>query len=205
MLIASSLRRLAFLLILTLSLPLAARADEASHRAKAKEMMTIMHTQKMVQQVTENIKAQIAQAAEKVAGPAANDDAKAKAAQFEKKANELIDAKLGWDAMQASFTDVYVKNFTEEQLDSIIAFYKTPAGTALLETLPTVNSQVGQIGNSHMAELQPQLKQLFEEFQKSESGSEKTPVPAPAPVSPSSNQAPAAAPGSAPRPVNTPK
>lgn len=185
--IATSTRRIALILALATSLPLTALADDASHRAKATEMMTILHTQRTVEQIAENIKKQIAGAADKIAGPTPTDDSKAKVADFEKKVNALIDAQLSWDTMQAGFTDVYVKNFTEEQLDGIIAFYKSPAGVALLANMPTVNTQVAQFGNSHMTELQPQLKQLFEDFQKSEAAAAPPAVAPPASATPATS------------------
>lgn len=196
--IATLARRIALLLALAVSYSLSARADEASHRAKATEMMTVLHTQRMVQQISENLKKQISDAADKIAGPTPTDDAKAKVADFEKKADQMIDTQISWDTMQAGFTDIYVKNLTEEQLDGIIAFYKSPAGVALLENMPTVNNQVTQFGGSHMTALQPLLKQLFEDFQKSVAA---TPAPEPATAAPPAAAPPASA---APRP-NSPK
>ena len=88
--------------------------------------------------------------------------------------------------MKASFTEIYVKNFTEEQLDSIIAFYKTPAGVALLANMPTVNTEVSTFGKSHLDTLQPQLKQLFLDLQKSASAGPPTLGPS-GPASPATS------------------
>ncbi len=192
------MNRLTLLLVFALTLPLAARADEASHRAKAQEMMTVLRTQKMVQSISDNIKKQIVEAANSVAGPTATPDQQAKAADFEKQADKLIDDQLGWDIMKTTLTDIYTKAFTEEQLDAIIAFYKTPAGIALLENMPAVNTQVQQFGSSHLSTLQPQLKDLFDNFRKSATAA----APAPSLGGPD-NSAPA--PPSATHSPNTPK
>jgi hypothetical protein len=187
------MNRLALLLVLTLTFPLAARADEASHRAKAQEMMTLLHTQRMVQGISDNIKKQIVDAAGNVTGPTPSPDQQAKAADFEKQADQLIDTQLGWDIMKTALTDIYTKAFTEEQLDGIIAFYKTPAGIALLENMPTVNSQVQQFGTSHMTTLQPQLKDLFDNFRKSAAAAAPPPSlgnPDAAPAPPSATHSP---------------
>lgn len=63
-----SMNRVALLLVLALSLPLTARADEASHRAKAQQMMALLHTDKNVQQVVDNIGREVAEAADKAVG-----------------------------------------------------------------------------------------------------------------------------------------
>ena len=197
MLIVSRSHRLALLLVLTLTLPLAARADEASHRAKAQEMMALLRTQSMVKQISNNITKQVTDAAATIAGENPTPEIKAKAADFVKQSTQLVDTQLGWDSMQAGFTDVYVKNFTEEQLDGILAFYKTPAGIALLDKTPAVNSQVTQFGSTRMTALQPQMKKLFDDLRKSAATEPK-------PAAPPTLGAPTAPATSAPKP-STPK
>lgn len=167
MLTAPRTQRLALFLVLALCLPLAARADEASHRAKAEQMMALLHTEEMVNKISANISKQVDDAASKSLSTTPSPDQQAKFDDFKKQVAQAIETQVGWKSMKGSFIDVYAKNFTEEQLDAIIAFYKTPAGAALLTTMPTVNEQVGQLGNSRMNALQPQLKQLYDTYTKS--------------------------------------
>jgi hypothetical protein len=148
----------------------------------------------MVQNISDNIKKQIVDAAGSVTGPTPSPDQETKAVEFEKQAGQLIDTQLGWEVMKTALTDIYTKAFTEEQLDGIITFYKTPAGTALLDNMPAVNTQVQQFGSAHLTALQPQLKDLFENFRKN--------VTAAAPASKPDAPPP---PASAARPPNTPK
>ncbi|HEY4381050.1 MAG TPA: DUF2059 domain-containing protein [Acidobacteriaceae bacterium] len=162
---------LAVALLLTLSLPVAARADEASHRAKAQEMIVLLHTDRMVKQVSANFMKQLSTAGEKLIGPNATDAKKTELAEFEKKFAAMIDAQVGWDILQPTLTDYYTKAFTEEELDVIVAFYKTPAGAALVERMPAVNTQATQLLQSKMAAVQPQMKQMYEDFQKSQTAS----------------------------------
>ena len=137
---------LALAVLLALTLPLAAQTDDAAHRAKAQEMMALLHTEHTIQQISGNITQQIGGAADEAAGPNPTPEQKAKIGDFKKQVAQMIDAKLGWPAMKPELTDVYMKAFTDEQLDAIIAFYKTPAGAALLDKMPAVNAQFDQIG-----------------------------------------------------------
>jgi hypothetical protein len=122
----------------------------------------------MVENIAESLKKQFPEAANDVIGANPSPEKKAHAADFVKHADQTIDAQLSWSVLQSAFTDIYVKNFTEEQLDAIIAFYKSPAGLALLTTMPTVNNQVAEYGNQRIVDLKPQLKQLYEDFKKSD-------------------------------------
>ena len=170
---------LALFLVLALSLPLAARADEASHRAKAEQIMAILHTEEMVNKICDNITKQVDDAAQKSLSTTPSPDQQAKFDDFKKQIVQAVDAQIGWKSLKDSFADVYIKSFTEEQLDAIIAFYKTPAGAALLATMPNVNEQIGKIGNDRMTALQPPLKQLYETYQKSLAATPPTLGPAP--------------------------
>jgi hypothetical protein len=51
-------------------------------------------------------------------------------------------------------------------MDGIIAFYKSPAGSALLTKMPDVNVQIAQVGGARVQALQPQLQQLYTDFRK---------------------------------------
>ena len=179
--------RSALLLALTLCLPLAAHADDASRRAKAQEMITLIHTDRMVQQVSTNFMKQLSAAGEKLIGPNATPENKTQLTNFEKKFSDMIDSQIGWKVMEPQLTDIYSKTFTEEELTGILAFYKSPPGIALVEKMPAVNGEATQLLQSRMAVLQPQMKQMYEDFQRSQVAPTPAATPAPtlAPATPS--------------------
>ncbi len=74
---------------------------------------------------------------------------------------------MGWEALESGYVDIYARNFTDEQLDALLVFYKSPAGLALVEKQPTLTSQGSELAQSKMAAIQPQLKQMIQEFARS--------------------------------------
>ena len=150
--------------------------------------MTLLHTERTVQDISDNIRKQVIDAVERAPGPNPTPDQVAKVDDFKKKVTGMIDAQLGWASMKPGFIDVYVKAFTEEQLDGIVAFYKSPAGLVLLDKMPEVNSQFGQLGQDKVSALQDQLRQAYEDFQKSitppASSAAPSTVPVPVPATP---------------------
>jgi hypothetical protein len=172
------MNRCAVLLALALCLPLTARADDASHRAKAQEMIELVHTDRMVEQVADNIKKQVSAAAERAIGTNPTPESKARLADFDKKMSAMVDQQMSWKAMEPAFVDFYTNAF-----DAIVTFYKTPAGIALSDQMPKINSEITDLGHSKMVALQPELKQLFEDFQKAPA-SAAPPAATPAPAKP---------------------
>jgi len=177
------MNRAALLIALALCLPLTAHADDVSLKAKAKELVTLLHTDRMVGQLSDSIKRRTLDAAQKAIGANPTDENKAKLADFNKKISDSVDAQVSWQSLESSFTDIYAKTFTEEELNSIIAFYKSPAGIAFLEKTPTVNVQVRDLTSSRVNALQSELNQSYEEFRKSLSSASATPA-TPAPSAP---------------------
>ena len=184
------LPHLFLLLTLILCLPLAARADDASRHAKAAQMVTLLHTESMVQQASVTILKQVSDAAEKAVGTTPTPQSKAQLADFEKKASQMIDAQVGWNALQPAITDLYAKTFTEQELDVIVAFFKTPESAAFLQKMPQINDQVEQLAHSRLVVLQPQINQALDDFSKSQ-------APPPPATAPAAAHAPAASPAPA--------
>ncbi len=190
------MNRLALLLVFAATLPLTARADDASKRAKAQEMVTLLHTDRMVQQVSANFMKQLSMAGEKLIGPSATPEKKNELTAFEKKFSDMIDAQVGWKVLEPAFVDIYSSTFTDDELSAIVTFYKSPAGVTLVDKMPSVNTQATQLLQTKLAALQPQMKQMYEEFQRSQ----VAPPPAAEPARPApSLTAPSTPPASTPK------
>jgi uncharacterized protein len=170
------MNRLTVFAALALCLPLTARADDASQHAKAQQLVAILHADVMVNQVTVVIKKRVSDAAAKAVGPNPTPENQAKLADFQKKASDQIDAELNWKVIGPAFVESYVKNFTEPELDAIIAFFKSPAGATFLEKTPAVNAQTTQFTQSKVTALQQELNQSFEQFRQSQAPPEASPA-----------------------------
>ena len=161
------MKRIVLLLVLVAYLPLNAHADEASRHAKAKEMLRLLHTGQLLDQTMKRMMDQEAMAtARNLVKNTANPEDRAKLDEFQKKISQLMDSQMGWKALEPDYVNMYANNFTDEQLDAIIAFYKSPAGVALVDKLPMLTSQAMQIAQLKMAAFQPQLRQMLDDFAK---------------------------------------
>jgi len=174
------------LLALVLSLPLVARADDASLRAKAEVMITLSHVDRISNQVVDTILQQTTEITTQHFGGSLTPVQKAALDDFQKKLLAVMEPQIGWEVMKPAFADLYAKAFTEEQMDAIIAFYKSPAGMALMDKMPQINQQANQMVQAKIVALQPQVRQLFADFEKSQE-----PAAPPAPAAPATSPNPA--------------
>ena len=163
------MKRIALLLILVLCLPLTAHADEASRRAKAQEMLALLHMDRLLDQMMNNMLDQMSTVTKQLGGRNVKPEDQTKVDEFQKKVFQLIQSQMGWKALEPEYVDIYAKDFTDEQLDAILVFYKSPAGVALIEKLPTLTTQSTELAQARVATLMPQLKQLIADFAKNAS------------------------------------
>jgi hypothetical protein len=160
------MNRLSVLFALVLCFPLVAHADEASRRAKAAELITILHADHQVAQLIDNLLQQTATITRQRSGGTLTPETQAALIAFQKKLVAAAEPEIGWTAIKPQYVKLYADTFTDEDLDGILAFYKSPSGQALIEKMPPLSRETTQLLQSKVTILQPQLKQMFEEFEK---------------------------------------
>ncbi|HEY8997391.1 MAG TPA: DUF2059 domain-containing protein [Edaphobacter sp.] len=189
------MRRIALLpLVLCASIG-AAHADDASKRAKAQEMLGLLHTERVSQQIENNIMKQVAAMPQQLFGGQVPPASKEKFDAFQQQLQQATEAQIGWKVLQPEYVDLYAKTYTEPELDAILAFYKSPAGQSMLTKSPELSSQSVQLVQAKMAVLQPQLQKLAEDFVQSTKPASTQPPP-------TLNPTPKPAPQAAPKPNN---
>ena len=131
-------------------------ADEASHRAAALELIELSKTREtmrigFVSAVEPNIDA-LAKAG---LAPTAVDEVRTAV-------SEWFDREIKFEEMQPKFVEIYMKEFSEPELQEILAFYKTPAGGKMLEKMPSILEQASVIGQEHVAGKKDALQKQIE-------------------------------------------
>lgn len=57
--------------------------------------------------------------------------------------------------LYAQMAEIYMKNFTEEDIDKILEFYHTPVGEKMVATLPEITKEGMELGQAWGMKLQP--------------------------------------------------
>ncbi len=69
----------------------------------------------------------------------------------------LAKEMLAWDKLEPIYISTYRSSFTQEEINGLIAFYKTPSGQALITKMPVVMQQT-------MVEVQKLSTQFAKQF-----------------------------------------
>ena len=58
--------------------------------------------------------------------------------QFPARLMQIIREEASWEKMQAELTGIYRELFTQEEINSLIDFYQSPAGQAMVKKMPLI-------------------------------------------------------------------
>lgn len=84
---------------------------------------------------------------------------------------EFMDEHFRYDEMEPDFIRMYTDMYTEEEIRGISAFYRTPLGQRLIETLPEVSAASQRIVMERLQSAMPELiRRMTEAMQAQESG-----------------------------------
>jgi hypothetical protein len=148
-----------------LSFTTVARADDASKHAKVKELFQLTYMENRMQQTKAAAMAQAqAFASQQLALFGLPENQNKDAAAYYNKLYALVATRYDWNTLEPAYEQIYVDLYTEQELDGILAFYKSPVGQALLSKTPEATSKMLEISKQQMQLLTPQIQKLTEDY-----------------------------------------
>ncbi len=125
-----------------------AQADDASHRAAVKKLFELTGMQQQIEESVDNVLAlQLAQSPQ--------------LAEKKNVVREFLERHIGWHSLEDALTDMYLYEFSEQELNEMNAFYGSATGQKVIKRLPvlvqTRNQLASQRLQENIGELQYQL------------------------------------------------
>lgn len=173
-------------LVLLLPLTIPAHADDASKRTKIVELLTVLKVDQVGKQIVDGASQQTDALGHREFGATETPEQQKKVTDLHQQVVTLISPAVDWKTLQPEFVTAYNSTYSEPEIDGILAFYKSPAGQALLNKGPQIGQQSSQIVQNHMSAVQPQLRQLVQDFAKNSQPAGAAPAGSSAPLQPRS-------------------
>jgi hypothetical protein len=82
------------------------------------------------------------------------------------KAAAAMKGEMTWEKMKEPMIDVYLKHYTEIEINDMLAFYNTESGKSIIKKMPAVMEDSMLISQKMFKEFMPRLKGLSDELQK---------------------------------------
>jgi|HubBroStandDraft_6_1064221.scaffolds.fasta_scaffold315968_1 hypothetical protein len=140
--------------------PTASIADEVSKNAKIEEIMQLMHSDRMLNQVLDQMTNTLRTQLDKMDVPA---EARQTQDEMQQKMMTLIADRLSWNKAKSAYISIYAETFTEGEIDGMLGFYKSSAGQAMLEKMPRLIQKSMAVAQQLMSDAMPEIQRMVEE------------------------------------------
>ncbi len=118
------------------------------------ELLVITDAHKLIDTMKVQVQAMISTSSKQaMQGRTVTPERQAVLDRMQAKMEVALDEMLNWDALQAMYLRTYRASFTQDELDGMMAFYKTSAGQAMIKKMPLVMQNV-------MGEMQGMMKPM---------------------------------------------
>ena len=78
----------------------------------------------------------------------------------------IMKDELSWDKLKDGFIKAYRDTFSQEEIDGIIGFYKSPAGQAFVDKQPVLMKNTMALMQQRMGPLMKKIQEMSEETAK---------------------------------------
>jgi uncharacterized protein len=127
-----------------------AQAPQDGRRAAAEALLGVMD---MEQMLLDNTEAMLRMQQEQ----------NPELAQFEDIMREFMEKALRWEELKADYLDLYVDLYTEEEMGEMLAFYRSPIGQRMIETMPELMIRSAEISQRRVQKHLPEMmERIFE-------------------------------------------
>jgi uncharacterized protein len=144
----------------------AVRADEASKAAKVEEFLKVSHTE---QTLSQGMAMMLSQAKsgmlQKMLNVTPTPEQTKANDELQDKLAAILTQALSWEKLKPAYVKLYASAYTEEELDGIVAFYKSPAGQALVTNTPAIMAKSSVIVQQQLASAMPEIQKLLKEVE----------------------------------------
>jgi hypothetical protein len=154
-----------FLLVLSLAAGQLAYADDASKAAKAEQYLTLMKIDETMKRAMDLVMNQMKSGMmQQITGQTLTEDQTKMTAELGEKVFKLVSDALSWEKLKPDVVKLYADAYTEQELDAIIAFYKSPVGQSVVAKQGDLQTKSSALAQQRMAAVYPELQKLLKDF-----------------------------------------
>jgi len=142
-------------------LPLLIQADEISKKAKIEKLFVEMDTKSLVNTIYDQMGSMSKVMASRLQ---IKENEMQVIKDFDVKLITLLKNKASWEHFQQPLVNIYAKNFSENEIDDLIAFYKTQTGKKMIKKMPSISIESMQLSQQILQTLYPDIQKLSGEL-----------------------------------------
>jgi hypothetical protein len=151
-------------------------ASAAASEASLKELLEVAKARKVLDTMLEHVDQVMKQAMlEATGGKPVSAKVQKHIDKLEADLKALFKEECSWEKMEPIYLRIYQKSLTQQEVDGMIAFYKTPAGKAVMDKMPVILQNSIEEMKQMMGPMMQRLQRMQQEVrtEMKEEGKEK--------------------------------
>jgi hypothetical protein len=137
-------------------------ADKPPSEASIKQLLDVTQVRKLLETTMSQMDAFMQQAMQQVTqGQSITPELQKEIEKSRAEAMAMMKEVLDWNKLEPMYVRVYQKSFTQQEIDNLIAMYKTPAGQTLLAKMPVVLQNT-------MTEMQQLMQPIMQRIERTQ-------------------------------------
>lgn len=138
----------------------------AAKRAKSDRLLALLKIDTGLQTMLKGTQTRIHGLAQQQAAQASKAaDQQKLATDYTAKVDSMTATALDYTMLRQPLSDIYASSFSDAELDSILAFYATPAGQAFVEKTSPIGNSTNDLLKATLTDLQQKLGDATKDFQ----------------------------------------
>ncbi len=136
-------------------------AASAAHEALAERFLELVKADRLTVAVYAQVQQMFAQ---RFAEAQAPESKQAVLERYQSQADAALDKAIGWEQIKPELVELYVAEFSEQELGQLIDFYQSPLGSKVLTKLPQLNAHSARLTQVKLESAVPQVNKLLAEM-----------------------------------------
>jgi len=83
---------------------------------------------------------------------------------YMRKIGVLMKEEMSWEKIEEPMIDIYLKNYTEKEIQDMVRFYRSDSGRSLIEKMPAVMGESMVVGQEMMQAFLPRIQSMATEL-----------------------------------------
>ncbi|WP_436897030.1 DUF2059 domain-containing protein [Acinetobacter gyllenbergii] len=155
---------IAIFIMIAISIP--AFAQSAS-KESVKELLKITKSEQFLGQMNQQINTMMHSSIEKITqGRKLTTKQELAVVNYTQELGKIMQEELTWAKLEPEMIKIYAEEFSQEEIDGMIKFYKTPVGQSTIDKMPIVMQKSMQVGYKQMDAITPKIMQAADKLVK---------------------------------------
>lgn len=153
-------------LILSATICMPAFAQQAS-KESVKELLKITKSEQLIDQMSEQMNMMMSSSIEQMTqGQNLTTKQELAIINYSQELAKIMQQDLTWAKLEPDMIKIYTEEFTQQEINGMLEFYKTPVGQSTINKMPIIMQKSMQIGYKQMNEVTPKIMKAVEKLEK---------------------------------------